>query len=287
MFLVLVLAGYLVILLGVVGLNRRAIRSCRLQGPVNSIVIGDSHTMWAIDDREIPGVRNISLNAEGYKYSYLKLRHLLETEKGIEKIYIGFAYHNLAGYYDDYITGPIFDEYVGRYLSVLSLGDYLELAEARPWGFPELTRRMVKEGWRAGLRGRCELYGTFPEEHMTQTFDLASAKKRIVSQFYAGGKVVGRSDSNYEYLQKLVDLSRQFGLEVIMLSTPLHPEYEKSVPEEYRQAYQDFIRKNGLSVYRFEDLELGDEDFLPDGDHTNRRGAARTTKRFKEYDAAH
>jgi hypothetical protein len=40
------------------------------------------------------------------------------------------------------------------------------------------------------------------------------------------------------------------------------------------------IKQNGLQIIDFDDLELEDHHFLPDGDHVNREGAGITTRWF-------
>jgi hypothetical protein len=282
-FSALVSFGYAAALVGIVFLNQRALPNCRLERPVDSIIIGDSHPMWAIDDSGIEGLRNIALNAEGYKYSYGKLRHLLATEKGIKRIYIGFSYHNLGGYYDDYIFGSSFSGFIERYLSILKPADYAQVFAANPTKAADFTQRILQRGWRSALNRRCTLYGNFPNEPMTATFRFASMEKRIVEQFYAQGKVAPPSESNYQYLRALVELSREHQLDIVMLKTPLHKAYVERVPAEYRKRYQDFLQENGLKSYGFEDLELTDAQVLPDGDHLNLDGARVATEYFKRY----
>jgi hypothetical protein len=282
-FAFLVAFGYVAALVVIVFLNRRALPNCRLEKPVDSIIIGDSHPMWAIDDTDIAGLRNIALNAEGYKYSYQKLKHLLATEKGIKKIYIGYSHHNLAGYYDEYISGPTFANFIERYLAILDPGDYLQLAAENPSNVLDFTQRILQRGWRPALNRRCQIYGSFPGQPMTAKFNLASMEKRIREQYYLNGDVAPPSAANIEYLRKLVELSRQHGLEIVMLKTPQHKTYEARIPEAYHRRYASFLQENGLKAYGFEDLEVTDAEVLPDGDHLNLEGALATTRRFKQY----
>lgn len=280
----LVVLGYVAALVVIVFLNRRALPNCRLEKPTDSIIIGDSHPMWSIDDTNIPGLRNIALNAEGYKYSYLKLKHLLATEKGIKKIYIGYSHHNLAGYYDEYISGPTFASFIERYLAILETRDYFELAAKNPRKVLDFTQRILQRGWRPALNRRCQIYGTFPGQPMTAKFDFERMEKRIREQYYSSdGEVAPPSTTNIEYLKKLIALSREHGLEIVMLKTPQHEAYEARIPAAYHQRYASFLTENGLKAYGFEDLKLTDAEVLPDGDHLNLDGALATTRRFQQY----
>jgi hypothetical protein len=287
LFLFLLASACAVLVIGTVLLHRRALPNCRLEQNTDAILVGDSHPMWAIDDSQIPGLRNISLNAEGYKYTYLKLRHLLQGEHAIKRIYIGAGYHNFSGYYDAYIDGAMFHQFVERYLSLLTLDDYLGLVRSAPRDVLGLAQRIVQRGFKPGLKRECLLYGRFPEEKKTATFDARHVQTRIREQFYAEGEVLPASASNLEYLQKLVELSRAHGLAITLLATPVHSEYERRVPESYRRMLRSFAQQHGLTLHMFEDLTLTDEHVLPDGDHTNYAGAMLTTRSFKHYHERH
>lgn len=286
-FALLFVAGYAAILFGVVLLNVRATGQCRVGQDVDSVIVGDSHGMWSIDDSTIPGLRNISLNAEGYRYTYGKLEQLFASEPHVRRVYLSVGFHNFAGYYDQYIDGSDFKFFAARYLGILTWRDYVAVAKKDLADFPSFIKRLVTGGFRPGLKGQCELYGTFPTEKQTQSFDLESTKKRVESQFFASGKLLPESASNVTYLQKIVELCREKNVELVVLNTPLHQEYERRIPESYKKRLVDFIASNHLDYYHFDDLALDDASFLPDGDHLNSRGAELTTAKFAEYHRAH
>jgi len=285
-YLLLALAAYVALFVSIVVLNRTALANCRLDSGVDSVIVGDSHTAWAIDAAGIQGVQNVSHNAEGYKYTYAKLQHLFDTEPDVRRVYLGFSYHNLSSYYDDYIVGPTFRFFADRYLSVLTAKDYVELFKGSGRHAPDLFVNVVRNGLGSGLKRTCNLYGRFSDQPMTEEFSLSGVEKRIDTQYFDQGKLRGESRLNIEYLEKILDLARAKGVELVMLNTPLHPEYEKRVPAGFREAYDRFVRERGLMVFDFRDVALSDADFLPDGDHTNYNGARLATRRFTEYHQA-
>ena len=269
-------------LLAVVFLNRLAVDNCDLDDDVDTVIIGDSHTMWSIDTGDIENVENISLNAEGYVYTYYKLKYLLRTEPNISHVYLGFGYHNLSGYYDDYIFGSRFTNFIHRYIGVMPIGDIIGVILKNPKDITVVFRNILQRGGRSGLRQQCTLYGSFPNEKKTETFDFSQMQKRISEQYYDDGEVINISESNFEYLDKIIALLRKNSMEVTLLNTPMHRDYASSVPTEYRDLYHDYINQHQLKVYEFEDLTLSDSDYLPDGDHVNYDGAMLTTKKFKD-----
>jgi hypothetical protein len=289
-FLAVAATACLALFVVVVLLNRHAVGACQLGDDVDSVIVGDSHTAWAIDDAGMPGLRNVSLNAEGYKYTYLKLQHLLSSDQHVKRIYLAFSYANLSGYYDDYITGATFRMFADRYLGVLSARDYVELVRNSPRTAPDLFRRLLRGGLSTGLHQKCTLYGNFfndPAIRRFETFRPEVMEKRIVEQYYLRGELQAQSALNLDYLEKIIRLVRQHGIELVTLNTPLHPEYERRVPAQFREMYARVLERHSIPSFDFADLKLGDADFLPDGDHTNYPGAMLASRRFAEYHRTH
>jgi hypothetical protein len=108
-------------------------------------------------------------------------------------------------------------------------------------------------------------------------------KKRIKEQYYQNGTVFPYSYMNIEYLNKILYLCKKNGIEVIALATPLQKEYHRLIPDQYINAYDQFIKSNNLGVYNFKGLELPDSCYLPDGDHVNYHGAMAITDYFRTY----
>ncbi len=287
LFAALWLVGYIAIVVAVMLLGKRVAHKCQLRADVNAVIVGDSHTMWSINDSKVPGVRNISLNAEGYKYTYRKLSLLLDQEPQIGEVYIGVGPHNFSGYYDDYLFGEAFKFFAHRYLPVLTISDYAKVAEENLWEIPKFSKFLVTKGFLPALKGRCLLYGEFPEQKRTRVYEPRSMRKRIENQYYRAGEVVEPSASNTHYLQKLVDLCKKHHVAVTILTPPVHRDYAALIPERYKKLLENFVKRNQLEHYDFPRLDLDDSSFLPDGDHLNHHGASRATEAFARYHRAH
>ena len=266
----------------VIFMSKLNVENCRLNDSVDALILGDSHTMWAIDDSHISGLQNISLNGEGYKYSYKKLLHALESGAHLKVVYLGFSYHNLSGYFDQYINGRLFKNFFARYLSLMTLNDYIQLLKSSSDDLVTVFRNLVWEGKRA-IKGECALFGGFPDQRMDQVFSRESMLKRISAQYYDKGKLLATSNSNKEYLEKIIELCKSSKIRVVLVSTPLHSDYMSHVPVEYVNYYDSFVSDSGLEVFEFKGMELSDNFFLPDGDHLNSNGAVKATEIFRIY----
>ncbi len=274
---------YIVLMITVILINRIQIKECALKENTNTIILGDSHTMWSINDNEIDQVQNISCNAEGYIYTYAKLQHVLKTEPQVKKVYLGLSYHNFSSYFDGYIYGNIFRHFIHRYIGILKMSDYAMLLKKNPKGVLQFSYNIIHKGGEEIFENDCELYGSFPEDKMFETLNLTNLDKRIKEQFYKNGKIINPSSVNIEYLNKIIELCNKHNIHVTVLSTPIHKEYKNRIPEKYIQLFDNFVSENKLSVYDFSDLNLPDSCYLPDADHVNYHGALLSTQKFKEY----
>lgn len=284
LFLIFTISLNVLLLLVVVSLNRFAVDNCELADGVTSVIIGDSHTNWSIDATEIAGVENISFNAEGYVYTFHKLKHLLSKEDNVSHVYLGFGYHNLSDYYDEYIFGSLSKNFVHRYIGVMPIGDLFKVILKNPGEFGDIFRRILQKGGESGLKQQCSLYGTFPAERKMESYNPSQMEKRILAQYFnADGTLRGVSENNLEYLDKIIALLRKNNVDITLLNTPLHTGYVNAIPEEFKSLYHGYLDLNQLNAYEFEDLALSDAEFLPDGDHVNYDGAILTTERFKFY----
>jgi hypothetical protein len=251
---------------------------------VNTLIIGDSHTYWTIDDSRLTGIKNVSLNAEGYRYTYLKLKYILDHNRNIKNVYVGFGYHNLSRYYDEYIYGDIFRVWAYRYLSILEPTDYWKIIKNNKRILIDFYRRTVTQSLYVIKDNYCELFkGEFPYDDPEAVYNRDSMLKRINRQYYDNGDIIEKSDYNYQYLQAIVDLCHSRHIGIVMLNTPIHPEYYESIPGEFIDLYWDFINTNSLDYYDFADCRLENENFLPDGDHLNASGADIATSCFRKY----
>ena len=240
-----------------------------IDAQVDTLVLGDSHAEVAIDDSMHPRFQNMAASSEGYIYTYAKLKELLKHNPQIKHIVLGFSYHNLSDYYDKYITGENAEQVVEKYIDVLHGEEVRELFEANK---TFLVLPAFKNALRASNNSPAYL-GGFRVLKGEYTFDPEAMRRRVKLQYYENKTIRGYSAINIKYLIKINAMCKENGVDLTLLSTPLHNQYVKEIPESFRKIYSDLIKQNGLQIIDFDDLELEDYHFLPDGDHMNGVGA--------------
>lgn len=276
-------SGYVILWGGIIFSQKLQVTHCDINVDTQALIIGDSHTMWAINDSDINGIQNISLNAEGYIFSYLKLINILKNNPAISKVYLGVSYHNFSIYYDDYIYGGKSTAFFYRYLGIIGCDDFLWLLTQEFSNNIELLKHTLTKSLVTLIRQECSLYSNFPEVKMTNQYNYASMHRRISEQFYKNKKELPFSELNILYFKNILGLCKEKGIEVTFISTPLHETYKKMIPINYIELYYTLVTESGITTYNFSDLSLPDSCFLPDADHVNYYGALLTTQYFKAY----
>ena len=264
--------------------NRLLMLKCHIPGDADTLIVGDSHIMWSIDDSEIPRVKNISLNAEGYIYSYKKLNYILSRYPKVKYVYIGAGYHNFSDYYDNYIYGKQFQFFIQRYLGILNIDDYLQIIKRNKLAdLPDFLIQIIRGGSKNIVKQECNLVSGFPEEKMTQTFNEEKMLARISEQYFYKDGLRNVSALNVMYFKKLIDLCEEKNIKIIFLRTPVSSAYVSRVPLKFKEFYNDLINLYNISCFDFPNNNLGPGKFLPDGDHVNYYGSKIVTAEFKEY----
>lgn len=240
---------------------------------VNKYFIGDSHVQKAIDDKIIIGSKNFSNTSESYFFSYYKLLKLLENNH-IDTLYLGYSYHNLSSYYDDFIFGEYGINLSARYFFILPANVKFEFLSYYISSFPQYFKELVKENVKniVSKSGNPSYLGNFENYFTNCKAQKTSMDKRIDFQFYNNGKLRDFSILNLEYLNKIITECNRKNIKLILLNTPLHKYYYSKIPEQYKQKYSELIKVNNLSSVDFLDVELSDSLFIPDGDHTSSEG---------------
>ena len=94
-------------------------RELKIERNVESVFFGDSHIEMAINDSLTLNSMNFGLQSESYYFTYYKIRFLLKHKHSVRKIYVGFSYHNLSSYYDDYVSGKDSKDVTPKYFFIL------------------------------------------------------------------------------------------------------------------------------------------------------------------------
>lgn len=254
----------------------------RLDQNIREIYIGDSHIQCAINDSLLTNSKNISTASESFYFSYFRLVNVIKKNHQLEKIFLGFSYHSLSSYYDDYICGQYSLSVSPKYFYVVPIEEKFQLAL---WNAGTLNS-FVKEILSVGHEILFDEKNFFSDFGYSNNFSNTKAseiymEQRLLTQYSTHKSTRDFSEINLRYLKKIIELCKANKITLILLNTPLHPFYKSKVPTLYSAKYKDLISKYGLRVVDLQNLSLPDSCFAPDGDHVSKRGAIETSNELK------
>lgn len=236
-----------------------------------TLFVGDSHIRNAINDSLVLNSANISNNSESYYYTYYKLNHFLLSNKQVENIFLGFSYHNLSNYCDEYVNGHYSNPVSCWYFDYLPISERLNCLN---WN------RKSTSSYLKGLLIQKHDYETmgFENQFYASYANTNSMKKRIELHYYDENRIRPFSSLNINYFLRIIDLCKKYNVNLILLNTPLHKGYSEKIPKSYFEKYNSIIKNNDLNVFDFSSLELDSSCFIPDGDHVSFKGSILATK---------
>ncbi len=267
-----------------VELNRKLYRNVSIDPGITTLVIGDSHTELAVNDSLLPNTLNISTPAEGYIFTYLKLKNILSQNSHIRNIILGASYHNFSSYYDKYIFEEEPYYLISQYLSLMNYKEILGFI--RKSSSVKNLAAIFRNSFKNIIEYKKDYYPYIGGFHVIDNTDLLTSEriiKRIDSQYYLNNRLMPPSAINKSYFNKILDLCNEKGVCLILLNTPLYSEYFSRIPSEYLNEYQSMINNCGAIEINFSNLKLSADCFLPDGDHLRYRGAMLTTQYLVEF----
>lgn len=256
----------------------------QLPDSVTTIFVGDSHIQKGVYEGLIPNSRNLGASAEAYYFSYFKLKHLLKTNPHIEQVFLGYSYHNLSDYYDDFVYGKLSKAVSHNYFLVVPAAEQKRLLKANKHRLFSFIAQISENNVGVLFFSEFAHLGKFENTFLNTTMDTSIMQKRVHTQYYTNQTNVRQySPSNIKYLKKITLLCKTANVKLTLLNIPLHPTYVKKVPEKFKTKYQQLIHELNVSEIDLSQLPLDSLSYIPDGDHVSRWGALATAKKLREH----
>lgn len=252
--------------------NKTQFKTFRVEQGVNKLAAGDSHIEMAIDDSILKNTLNIGHASESLVYTYNKIKLLKKENPEIDTIYLGIGFQSFSDFYDGFTIGP---HILKKHLFILPLTIQLELLSKvkKPIHIlAKWTGEELKTNFK-GKRNPKYWLGKFNNYYDNVTISDKAVNRRVNLHYFKRREVRGISDYNVLYFKKIVEYAHKNNIHLVVLNTPLHKKYSKQVPNSFKEFYYKIIKEHKLQLIEFEQLQLKDSDFLPDGDHVSKSGA--------------
>jgi len=225
---------------------------------------------------------NIAKNSESLYFTYYKLKMLLDTHPSIKHVYLELSYHSLSNYFNQYIQGKYSANISARYFFLLPVKEQIRVFNWNRNHPASLLKSIFKKGMAQAALHRYSFMGGFTNSFEGTTAVDSSVEKRIKFQYYTNGKLNSFSAFNIRYLSEIEGLCQSRGVELTVLSSPLHDHYYKKVPKAYKDKLNQIITTNKLNYIDLTNLPLDENCYIPDGDHVSLTGSKKTSLALRE-----
>lgn len=271
----------LVIICGIlfIGLGWYVRENLKLKIQSTTLILGNSHPECALDDRGSLAFKNLARSAEPLYYTQFKLKWLLKWNPQIKRVFVELSENQLESRMEDWIWS---DESIHR--QTVSLYPFLSwkhhLEAIRKKNVYYILDLLV-------AMKRC-ISGVFLNdeslffEHLdwggfeaqegvhfnTQQQRTANDKQESLAPYV----------DNLMALQEIVELAKEFGVEIKFIRCPYHPRAKVNFEKSYLEFFTDHPE---WFLLDFRDFVLPDDCFF-DEYHLNAKGAAVFTQHFNK-----
>jgi hypothetical protein len=248
-------------------------------GATETLIIGDSRVMTAINPELIPNSKNIAQNSESYIISYYKLKSLLLKENKVKRVVLSFSYPSFSAYLDgifkdDIATADVF----GRIYPIMRPKDFGNLEVDKFKYYKVLFKQMFVY---PHFNHHQYMGGFTRLKYGLDKADLEGVLQR--HYFDKDSNNIGISICASQYLDSIVDLTKQKNIELVLVNIPFQKKYLERVPfnfVEYYNQQKSRMIKNGVTVLDYSQVQLPDQ-YFKDYNHLDIEGADFFTEMLK------
>ncbi|HTN68762.1 MAG TPA: hypothetical protein VLZ33_04800 [Dysgonamonadaceae bacterium] len=252
-------------------------KSFKVNDDITEIYLGDSHVRYAINDKLLTHSLNLGNSSESTYLSYFKLRQILNKNPNIKKLNLGFSYHNISKYYDDYTFGKYSNSVAPNYFYILPYEEQLKMMKRNFKRVTLFLAHVLKSGIKSWFN-KNTFEGGYENSYTDVVAIEASMDERLKLQYYTSDKLQSFSLLNITYFNKIVELCKDKNIKLVLLNTPMHSYYRPKVPKKFTEKYNSIVSSKNLKVIDLTRLEMSVNCYQPDGDLVSKQGALETTK---------
>ena len=280
-FLVLLLISGALLFITIKQMNRKEFFV--LKSPkTNILFFGDSHVQCMILENIFPTARNLAYAGETYFYTYQKAQKILPSNPGIKTVFIEFSNRQLQSKCDSVTWSDYYIQTrVPKFASTMEWPEYKLLLERNPFSFIRTFTKVPRQQLVTFSRRNADVinaleWGGYKNcgTNTNKIDSLIAARK----QFGYRSDTIDQkiSQTNLQYLRKLIDLCRENNVQVWLFRAPRHKMTKYGNNETlFRQVVVE--RFSDVHFFDLKDFPLTDKEFS-DFDHLSNVGARRLSK---------
>ena len=234
------------------------------------LFVGASQPYWAIDTTLIQSAINFSKAGEGYMYTYLKLKKLLEDNPHIKNVFIQCSPSDIVGNQDKtYFNDNEMGAFMPSFYSFYTAEEWLLYKNHKTQAIRSMYQKALRPGglfvdkWDFGGQ-------VSKKEGVKSKFDSNKARPKTA---------LSPNPINIHYLHKILELCESHGTKLYAICFPAYkPEEYYDINEFNRIIKTEFPK---LDFIDYTDFSVSDNERY-DHYHLNWYGAQKFTKEIKQ-----
>lgn len=235
------------------------------------VCLGASHIAFGI--KEKGNIINVATRSEPFIFTLKKLQ-LLKPRIAVIGLNIQNIQKNSDHTFEDGLLNLPQYRYLASYLTKQEKQDIYSLTDFETEAFYHIKTWIPFLGTRLKKEPDSLLFGGWENWSTISVTNDFFIQKRYQNEFTRYNFQL--SDFQLKYLQKILNYAGQHHIQVVFLSTPLHPEFIKLIPQQAFSKFEQVLRQlqanNPFIYYDYTHFQLPETHFY-DSDHLNGLGA--------------
>lgn len=248
---------------------------------IQTLIIGNSRPECAFNDSLIANTRNLSLVAEPYFYTYIKLRKLLASNHQIQTVLVECSDINLS---EENMKKWMYESASVKYLypkyaTIMTLAEKTTVLKLSPFAFIKSFPFILRDNILFTINhtndiiaakqfgGYLAKEGSHLDTIKNTTVPTANSKQSFSLAAF-----------NLQYLDSIIALCQQHQVHYYLLRAPVHSSYGLA---SFDKTYDSVLanRYPNANLIDFANYKLDDSDFF-DPHHLNYKGARVVSKKL-------
>lgn len=233
---------------------------------INILILGDSHTKYAFNDKILLNASNFSENGDSYFYSYQKVKQIVKINPQIDTVLLSFSQHNIHKCIEDrwLLNSSHMKSRLKLYLPLFGIDEYFFFTKNEPI---ELSLGLFNQVFFPALlqKGKNKFGGYEDLEHDILIDEIEKLKKEEKEEY----DFFKESSIEKYYLHKIMDYCTSKNITLILVNPPLHKSIQDKQLELYK-FYNNYF--DSLIFYDFSRIEM-EESYFGDVVHLSPSGA--------------
>lgn len=243
----------------------------KIDGDIKYTFFGHSHSEGAINDSLIENSKNFSRGGEHYFYTYLKVKKLLEVNKGITHVFLEFTNNHISQDVNDWIAETDKNgTFLPYFAPVMTFDEHLLIFKVNPLGSIKAQGAIFRKNLNSILFRK----KNFLKERDWGGYYFNSRAKvdsLLKVKLENNNKVFRVNEDNLVYIDKIKEICDKYRVQLILMRSPQHLTYRSSQKEKVFLAVLKKRFRN-IPFFDFNSFALENDEFA-DLEHLNNKGA--------------